>query len=141
MILPGLSTFSGSKICLTCRKTSYSGPACRSQELGAAESIGVFAADRAADAEDFFVEFLGHQPHPLHVVGIVQIEKRLDVQLPMAGVAKQRCRDLPPLEHVLRSHQEVGKNIRRDRHVLDHRHRAAGALEPIQQAAWPDSAS
>ena len=28
-ILPGLSTFSGSKICLTCRKTSYSGPACR----------------------------------------------------------------------------------------------------------------
>ena len=137
MILPGLSTFSGIENLLDLPQDFIQRPRLPPQELSAAEPIGVFAADRAADAEDLFVQFLGHQPHPLHVVGIVQIEERLDVQLPVAGMAQQRCRDLPAFEHVLRSHQEVGKNFRRDRHVLDHRHRAAAALEPIQQRHGP----
>ena len=97
----------------------------------------MFTADGAANAEYFFVEFLGHQPHPLHIVGVVQVEEGLDVQLPMAGMTKQRCRDLPPFEHILRSHEEIGEDIGRDRHVLDHGHRAAGALEPIQERHGP----
>ena len=68
-----------------------------------------------------------------HVVGVGQVEKRLDVQLPLAGVAEQRGGHLVPLQHVLHPHQEIGQHLRRHGHVFDDRHRPARPLHPVQR--------
>ena len=107
------------------------------QELRAAEPIGMFAADRAANAENLVVELVGHEPHSLYVVGIVQVEKRLDVQLPVAGMTQKRGGYLPPLEHVLSPHEKIGQNFGRHGDVFNHRHGPARPLEAIQKRHGP----
>ena len=90
-------------------------------------------ADGSPHGEDFLIQFLGQPPHPLHVVGVGQIEKRLDVELPLAGVAKQRRGHLVALQHVLHPHQEIGQHLGRNSHVFDDRHGTARALHPVQR--------
>ena len=97
-------------------------------ERRAAQSAGVFAADAPADGEHFLVEFLGQSPHPLHVVRAGQIEKRLNVELALAGVAEERGRHLVALQHVLHPHEEIGQHVRATRPCL--RRSAPGGSAP-----------
>ena len=93
----------------------------------------MLSADAPLHGEDFLVEFFGQPPHALHVVRVGQIEKGLDVELAVAGVAEERGRHLVAFQHVLHAHEEIGQRLRRDDHVFDDRHGAAGALQPIQR--------
>ncbi len=126
--MPGFNKFCGSKIRFTSTKTSAKGAILLADEGGAAEPGGVFAADRAADVEDFAIQVDGQRGQLGGVGRVGQIEKGPDVQLAVAGVGKERSGDFVLLEHVLHPHQKVGQRLGRDGQVLDEGDRPAGAL-------------
>ena len=93
--LPGLSRFCGSKICLISRKTPrdrHTGGGCR--PFGSARRR--VRRDRAAEAEDLFVEIVGQAAHLGDVVGDAKVQERFDPHLPLSGVARHRRGDLVP---------------------------------------------
>ena len=124
--------FAGSKMRFTSRNSVEQRAGLPADERGAAQAAGVFAADAAAQGENLLVQFFGQTPHPLHVVRPAKLEKRLNVKLPLAGVAIERGGYLVALQHVLHSHQEIGKHAGRNRHVFDDRQRAVRARRSIQ---------
>ena len=99
----------------------------------ATEPVAMLAADRAAEQPDLFVQLRGQRLERRPIVGAGQIEKRPDVQLTVPRVAEERRGDLQPLEGVLRVLQEHRQRRRRHGHVLDTRHRARGALQPVER--------
>ena len=103
------------------------------QERRAAQAVGLSAADGAADGDDLRVKLLRGQPHPLDVGRIVEVQERLEAQLSLARVAKQRSGDLPPLQHVLHADEERGERFRRDGHVFEHGRRPARPLDAVKQ--------
>ena len=95
----------------------------------------MLAAQRAAELQHQVGHLLGDAAHAGHVVGVLEVEQRPDVQTADAGVAVEGAVGAVLVQDVAESGRKLRQPFRRDRRVLDKSDRLAVAGHTEQAAA------
>ena len=103
------------------------------EEPGPRQPQALFASDRAPHRHHLGVDRLGEPDEAFTVGGIGGIGVGTDMELPMRGVAEDHGGRRAAFEHTLQPREEVGERLGGHDDVLDERHRAGHATDPMER--------
>ena len=83
--------------------------------LAARQAVAVLAAERAAILQHQVGDVLGDAPHPRHVVGVLEVQQRADVQAADAGVAVEGAVGAVALQRLAEAGDELRQPLRATR--------------------------